>query len=532
MGTVYRARHVPLNREVALKVVRAEKLTPTMLARLKVEARAVAQFDHPHIVKVYEVGECRFDNGDRPVPYVALEYVPGGSLQKRLARETLAPEEAARLVMLLARAMHHAHQKGIVHRDLKPDNVLLAPPADEPALNTALGCPKITDFGLALQASSDDRLTQTGSVVGTPAYMAPEQADGRSDLGPACVIYALGAILYRLLAGRVPFEADSIIDVLYQVRHQPPAPLRQFRPDVPAGLEAICLRCLQKKPADRYPSAAALADDLACWLAAAVTGQSTTTLPGFRAPRRSGRRWWPAVVASVVPLLLAGALAGWWMLGRQKPQPDNPSLPPEPFLGSIDVVMTRPRDPLRQLARLSDPAARPLQAGDEVIIKAKLNRPAYLYVLWIDTEGTVLPVYPWIKGDWKRRPEEKPVRKLQLPEKSTRPGPPVFHVDPGPAGMETMLLLVRETPLPADVDLAKALSGLGRQGRSREEELNDVAWFENGRLVTREKERAANLKDVGESSNPVLRLQYTLRERLGGHFEYTRAVTFGNRGGK
>jgi serine/threonine protein kinase len=535
MGMVYRARDVRLSRQVALKLVRIEHLTPLMLARLQAEARAVAQLDHPHIVKVYEVGECRPADGGQAVPYMALEYVPGGSLEKRLSRgRSLAPGEAARVVMLLARAMQHAHDRGIVHRDLKPDNVLLASATDEAALNTTLGCPKVTDFGLARQQSTETRLTQTGAVLGTPAYMAPEQAEGRSDVGPAADVYALGAILYRLLAGRVPFEADSIIDVLYQVRHQAPASIRQQRAEVPAGLEAICLRCLAKKPAERYPSAAALADELKRWQEASAA-QATTKLPPI-VPFR-GRRL--LVAASLLVLVVGGGLLGWWAVSAARNKGDSELPASSLFKGSIDIVMSRPGDRQRQLIRLNDPAARPLRAGDQIQIEVRLNRPAYVYVMWIDSEGVVGPVYPWIEGDWKRRRAEKPVQELVLPDRhiGVAPpggwkGPPTYKVEKGPAGMETMLLLVRSTPLPESVDLNAALAGLGEQKRNNRDELNEVAWFEDGRLVRDEEGRAFNLKETQEAQNPVLRLQNTLRNRLGERFEYTRAVTFGNQGGK
>jgi serine/threonine protein kinase len=542
MATVYRARHVRLGRQVALKLVRIEQLTSLMLARLQAEARAVAQLDHPHIVKVHEVGECRPADGGGAVPYIALEYVPGGSLQKRLSEQLPSPGESARLVMLLARAMQHAHERGIVHRDLKPDNVLLAEPADEPALNTALGCPKVTDFGLARQQASpgpepgQDRLTQTGAVMGTPAYMAPEQADGRSDVGPAADVYALGAILYRLLTGRVPFKADSTIDVLYQVRHQAPPSIRQLRAEVPAGLEAICLRCLAKNPADRYPSAAALAADLKRWQEEPGGEGPTTSLPPI-VPVRGRRRLLVAV--SLLGLLLGGGLLGWRGLSSANNRAGEGPAASEPFKGSIDIVMSRPGDPHRQGVRLDDSAARPLRAGDQVQIEVKLNRPAYLYVLWIDTEGAIGPVHPWIEGDWKQRRQEKPVRELLLPNRhSGAPppggwkGPPTYRVEAGPAGMETLLLLVRTTPLPQDVDLKTALAGLGAQKRSNKDELSEVAWFEDGRLVRDEQGRGADLKVTVEGQNAVLRLHHTLRQRLGNQFEYTRAVTFGNQGGK
>jgi hypothetical protein len=265
MGTVYRARDVALNRPVALKVIRSGMDTADQRRRFQAEARAAAKLNHPHVVQVYAVGEWQPKGGGPPMPYLALELVKGGSLEKWLSTSqgSISPQDAARLVTLLARAMHHAHLKGLVHRDLKPGNVLLAAPADEPALNCSLGCPKVTDFGLALDTEQrGGRLTQTGLVMGTPAYMAPEQAEGRSDVGPAADVYALGAILYRLLAGDVPFQGETPIDVLFRVRHDEPEPPSLFNPDVPADLEAACMKCLAKSPHARFASAAELADAL------------------------------------------------------------------------------------------------------------------------------------------------------------------------------------------------------------------------------------------------------------------------------
>lgn len=532
MGQIFRARDDRLNREVALKVVRTEQLSPALLTRLVAEARAVAQLNHPGIVQVYEVGQCRVEGSEQEMPYIALEFVPGKSLQQHLADKPLPPGEAARMVQLLARAVQHAHERGIVHRDLKPDNVLLAPPGDEPALNTALGCPKITDFGLARHNTTDQRLTQAGSVMGTPAYMAPEQAEGRDDIGPAADIYSLGVIFYRLLAGKLPFSGKSAVDVLYQVQHKPPPPIQQFASQVPPELEAICLRCLAKNPAERYPSARALADALRNWL----DGALTETLPRLSIARKQPtRRGW-LIAASFLGLIVLGGMVAWALSGNRSqdepettPEQRQDAKPKPPFKGSIDLEMTRAGDRARQFVRLHDPASRPLKKDDEIRIVATLNRDAFVYVLWIDIEGKVQPVYPWIEGDWKRRRPEKPVTKLSLPD--TKPGD-VWIVEPGAAGMETMLLLVRETLLPKSIDLEALLKGLPKQHRSREEELGEVAWFENGQVVTDEKNRAANLKKAVGSSNPNVALQSELQKRLKDLFTFTRAVTFGNAGGK
>ena len=249
MGVVYQARQTRLNRVVALKMLLAgNHAGPEELARFRTEAEAVARLQHPNIVQVFEVGE------HEGRPYFSLEFCPGGSLDRKLAGSPLPAEEAARLVELLARAVQSAHQANVIHRDLKPANVLLA----------AGGIPKITDFGLAKKLDQAG-LTQTGAVMGTPSYMAPEQAEGKKEIGPAADIYALGSILYECLTGRPPFKAASLYDTMMQVIHQEPVSPRQLNAQVPIDLETISLKCLQKDPAKRYASCQELADDLRRW---------------------------------------------------------------------------------------------------------------------------------------------------------------------------------------------------------------------------------------------------------------------------
>jgi hypothetical protein len=251
MGVVYKARHLALKRTVALKMVLAGgHAGPLELARFRTEAEAVARLQHPNIVQIHEVG----DAGGHP--YCALEFVAGGSLAGKLAGQPLPAREAARLVEALARAVQLAHSRNVIHRDLKPANVLLASPGRE----SGELIPKISDFGLARQLDSDSGATQAGAVMGTPSYMAPEQASGRShDAGPAADIYALGAILYECLSGRPPFVAQTVVETLDQVRTQEPPRLPG---SVPLDLETICLKCLRKEPEKRYASAAELADEL------------------------------------------------------------------------------------------------------------------------------------------------------------------------------------------------------------------------------------------------------------------------------
>ncbi len=248
MGVVYRARHVALKREVALKMVLVGgHIGPEHLARFRIEAEAVARLQHPNIVQIHEVGE----SGGRP--YFAMEFVEGGSLAGKLAEGPMPAPEAARLAEALARAMHLAHSRNVVHRDLKPANVLLA----------ADGTPKITDFGLARQTDTDSGETKAGAIMGTPSYMAPEQASGHAhEAGPVADVYALGAILYDCLAGRPPFKGDTALATIVMVRTQEPTPPSRWRAGVPPDLETICLKCLRKEPENRYASAAELADDL------------------------------------------------------------------------------------------------------------------------------------------------------------------------------------------------------------------------------------------------------------------------------
>jgi putative methionine-R-sulfoxide reductase with GAF domain len=253
MGVVYQARQIGLNRMVAVKMILAGvHAGPHELARFRTEAEAVARLQHPNIVQVYEIGA---QDGR---PFMALELVEG-SVAAHLGGTPLAAPQAARWLETLARAAHYAHQRGIVHRDLKPANVLLSRD----------GVLKIADFGMAkIIAGNAEGQTQTGSIIGTPSYMAPEQAEGRTrEMGPATDVYGLGAILYELLTGRPPFQASSVHETLDQVRRQEPVPPRRLMPKVPRDLETICLRCLHKEPDRRYASAQALAEDLTAFLA-------------------------------------------------------------------------------------------------------------------------------------------------------------------------------------------------------------------------------------------------------------------------
>jgi serine/threonine protein kinase len=248
MGVVYKARQRGLNRLVALKMILSgTHASEHELGRFRTEAEAVARIQHANIVQIYEVGE------EEGRPFFSLEYVDGGSLERKIKGKPQSPVDAARLVHALATGMDCAHRANVIHRDLKPANILLA----------ADGTPKITDFGLAKRLEDESGQTHSGSILGTPSYMSPEQAEGRNEeIGPLADVWSLGAILYELLTGRVPFQAPTILETIWQVRMREPVAPTELQPKVPRDLETICLKCLQKDRNKRYASSGALAEDL------------------------------------------------------------------------------------------------------------------------------------------------------------------------------------------------------------------------------------------------------------------------------
>jgi serine/threonine-protein kinase len=251
-AVVWKARQRSLNRLVAIKVIGTGVAAPAdALARMRNEAEIVAALDHPHIAPIHEVGE---QNGRL---YLSMKLFAGGSLADHLPRYVAEPREAARLVATVAWAVHHAHQRGVLHLDLKPSNILLD---DE-------GRPHVADFGLAKRAEGDAGLTQTGAIVGTPGYMSPEQASGRrGTVTVAADVYGLGAVLFALLTGQPPFRGETVLESLERVRSREPEPPSGSNSRVSRDLETVCLKCLEKDPQRRYPSAEALAEDLERWM--------------------------------------------------------------------------------------------------------------------------------------------------------------------------------------------------------------------------------------------------------------------------
>ncbi len=312
MGVVYKARHRRLDRTVALKMLLAgAHAGPPELDRFQLEARAVATFQHANIVQLYDEGDL---DGR---PYFTMEFVEGGSLADRIAGMPRPPREAATMLTQVAQAVHFAHKRGIVHRDLKPANILL----------TADGAPKVTDFGLARRLEGGGGLTLSGVQVGTPSYMAPEQARGDKDaIRPTTDVYALGAILYEMLTGRPPFRAATATATLQQVLYEDPVPPARLNPGVPRDLETICLKCLHKEPQRRYATAAEVAADLTRFL----VDEPIQARPVGRLERlgRWGRRnpGMAALASALIVTSVAGVAAIVWQWRRAERARDTANI--------------------------------------------------------------------------------------------------------------------------------------------------------------------------------------------------------------
>jgi serine/threonine protein kinase len=312
MGVVYKAKQKGLDRIVALKMVLPGRLASAEdLERFRIEAEATARLQHPNIVAVHEIGQL-----DGQLFY-SMDYIDGPSLAKRLAHGPVASPLAARYVLTIARAMQHAHEHGVLHRDLKPSNILLDAHDD----------PHITDFGLAKKIDADSGRTRTGAVLGTPSYMAPEQAAGKTrEIGPACDVYGIGAILYELLTGRPPFRSETPIDTMLQVLEREPVPPRLLNPKAERDLETICLKCLEKDARRRYPSAAALAADLDRFLRGeSISVRSVNVIARLartleRSHLAAEFRTWGTMLLWFGLVVLIGHGINFWLLETHRPR--------------------------------------------------------------------------------------------------------------------------------------------------------------------------------------------------------------------
>jgi hypothetical protein len=522
MGLVLLARDPRLGRQVAIKVMRPEAAClPAAKERFLREARAAAEVEHERVIAIYHVGEAAGR------PYLVMPLLRGESLADRLRREPALPvAEVLRLGREMAEGLAAAHARGLIHRDVKPGNVWLEAAGDDPARPPRV---KLLDFGLARprpekEQPPESELTQTGMVVGTPLYMAPEQAAG-SRVDARADLFSLGVVLYLMGAGRRP---PTGLQLLQDAAPEPPD-LRAVNPAVPPGLSSLVRRLLARTPDDRPESAAAVVEELRkletagsapteAFLGAVPAGAGS--VPGARASRQA--RWRQVALA----VLLLGVVAGLgvWRAVRT-PAPSVPA-GKVAFKGDITALLTSEKDGKFGLA-LHDPDALPARDGYQFRVEARVEPEAYLYILAIDEEGKATPLYPWQPDRWGTRPADgRRVGSVSLPANQEKG----WTIRGPKQGMIALVMLARDTPLDVtDDDLRALLDGLPAQrplpGRRA------AVWFEDGREVRDEPDRQRTIDFTEEDlNNPVVRLQTLIRQKLQPHASYTRAVTFAKEG--
>jgi hypothetical protein len=377
--------------------------------------------------------------------------------------------------------------------------------------------------------------------------MSPEQASGKSaQMGPRSDVYSLGAILYELLTARPLFEGENVLQLLSQVCTERPKAPSDVHPGIPHDLETICLRCLEKDPALRYPSAGDLARALDRFWQGSLPSMRTIAEQPIGTPSsgpsksKRTRRFWATGATIVALVVVAAAISAW--IGRSQAKIASPDAPPpaqsaaamtkrvtprdhaDALSGTINVRVWDPKNANRHGLALSEPGALPLRQGDQIRVEAALNRSAYLYLVWIGTDGAAHPVYPWKPGDWTARiSPERPTVTLSLPERIDGG----WEIE-GPAGMETLVLLAREEPLPLGIKIIDLFAGLPFQTLQSDQAL---VRLDHGEVVNdRETTRSPIFSEVKPLSDPVLRTQRMLTERLTPHFAVIQSVSFANQG--
>lgn len=558
-GTVYLAHDVELDREVAIKCPRTERFDSVeKLEQFVGEARTVAKLKHSGIVAIYDV--ARQSDGS---PFVVMEFIDGRSLKELVDAEQLPLQQAAELMSQIADAVSFAHKNGYVHRDLKPANILL----------DGVGKPHVADFGLAVH--EDEQRHRRGEVSGTLSYMSPEQVrgdvhhiDGRSD------IWSLGVILYEMLTGRLPFSGDSFDEISDEILHREPRPPRQMDDSIPDDLEAIINRCCAKEIKDRYSTASDLANDLRQLLVDSTppTDRSGSTesqvlaKPQLRTGIKIGNLGCVVSISFAMVLIACGIVVLPKLLDNVTPsaQVADRSSPksevdkrgevddPQPAAGevrmlrsnprrsggpvvtrsrinvqgdSVELMLSQPDNETRRWLNLHYSSGRPVKAEDRVHVEARLDEAAYIYMLWIDSAGALLPLYPWQPGDWNSRPsDESPTDQISLPTSAIEPLP----LSPEP-GMETLIMLVRQSPLEADVDLLKTLGTLPRQTA---QQAGSRIEFVNGQIVTELQYPGRGPKrfDPSKIDDPVLTTQRLVQDKLAEQFSFIHSISFANQG--
>jgi hypothetical protein len=539
MGAVFLAEDTVAHRQVALKFMKPD--AGGSRERFLREARAAAQLEDDHVVRIYHVDEI---DG---VPYFVMPYLKGESLEARLHRaegKPLPPAEVVQIGREAALGLAAAHARGLIHRDIKPGNLWLERKESTTGFRTL-----VLDFGLA-RPPEGGQLTRPGAVLGTPGYMSPEQADGLPLDGRAD-LFSLGCVLYRLAAGRPAFDGKTTTALLRAVAEQEPRPVPELNPSIPPELAALILRLLAKDPAKRPASAREVAEALqnpapVSFVPKDVTPPAKSGQTRDRGLKMDvslalgrGRQIGCAATLAVMVMVATGAGIGlWWNrieFASNRPGPEElhqlsgkrPAVAPQK--GSVDIRIWRGPDGEAQKLRLGEPGALPLYAGDKFRIEAHVEVPAYLYLFWINTEGQVLPLYPWKPGKWGTRPaQEQPARDVSLPVNRTAG----YEVKKDVEGMETLLMLARATPLPLDdAALQKLFAGIGQQRPIQDR--RSAVWFENGKVVEGDPNRKRDYFDTEVGLNdPVLRLQALIEQRLQPQASFTSAVSFARLGEK
>jgi serine/threonine protein kinase len=506
-GEVYRVIHPKLGRDMVLKLGR-QPVGEDEHASLVAEGRLLADLEHINLVKIYDL------DFHKERPFLVMEYVHGRNLEDYARDEPIPPRRAAAMVAKLAGALAMVHRRGIIHRDIKPRNILI----DES------GEPRLIDFGLArLRHAWSEQTDHTWG--GTLAYMAPEQARLEHDrIGPRSDVFGLGAALYFLLTGQPPFVGETTKEIWDRAKRC------DFEKDalriakVPRRLARICLKALAAEPDQRYPSAEAFQKALKRYLILPMVQVVLSAV---------------CALAMITPLILN--------LASHRPEPvpsqssqvvivTPPPSDPAPLRGEITLWVDERGNTLRRGLRLHQQGAVPIKPGDEVRVEAGVNRPAYLYLFWIGSDGKVAPLYPWKEQDWNQRPDhEAKVESIDLPEVIDEAMP----LPPSAPGLETLVLLAREdSPLPRDADttLERDLAGPQRTQLPEGDQRKYAAiWLENGQEFTFDeqgKQRSAPGPKTRQSDDPVLRIRELLRKKLPALGAYHRAVIVPNQGGR
>lgn len=512
-GTVHLAFDQVLSRPVAVKVLHARSSSPPAEADVIREAQTLARMDHPRILPVYDV--YRNDDG---ALCVVTKVAQGPSLADVLTQRRQSFAESARLVAEVADALQHTHERGIIHRDIKPANILL----------DADGLPLVTDFGLAL--ADIQQPVRTGEVSGSPVYMSPEQVRGQSHhLDGRTDLWSLGVVLYECLTGRRPFRAEKQADLFEEILQREPKPPRMIDAAIPEELQRIVLRALQKDIGQRYAAAADFSADLRAWLAT-----PSTALPRVEGKTPAHRAGWLLAVSLIV-VLVAVIAARPWQWNRPANAPNaipadvastgtassTPASAP-PYQAAVNVRTWSEQNPARRGKWLHDPDVLPLHTDEAIRVEASIDPPGFAYLAWIDTRGNASPLYPWQPGDWSSRPtNEKPTSRISLPDTADS-GWPLE----GPAGMETLVLLVRSEPLPQTVDMQQLLAGLSATPLA---DQRAFLWFDDGKVPSGP-DRGPRFHELKKLDDPLQKLQKTLRERSSPHFPVMRSVSFANAG--